>query len=70
MFYYEINVSLNGKHLFATAEHSITSRKQMEEVYKLFEEKFPEKDGYALDVTVWRKTGTPIILKNKHLNEA
>lgn len=66
--YYEINVSLNGKHLFATAEHSITSNGKMEEIYKLFEEKFPKEEGYTLDVTAWEKRGIPIILKNKRYN--
>lgn len=61
MDYYEINVSLNGKHLFATAERSITNKSQMEEVYKLFEQKFPKSEGYILDVTLWVKSGTPIV---------
>lgn len=64
MGYYEINVSLNGKHLFATDERSITSRERMEEVYKLFEQKFPKSEGYILDVTLWVKSGTPIVWHN------
>lgn len=63
--YYEINVSLNGRHFFATAERSITSKTQMEEMYNLFLEKFPESEGYKLDVTEWNKIGKPIVLKNK-----
>ena len=63
--YYEINVSLNGKHLFATAERSITSKSQMEEVYELFQQKFPKSEGYTLDVTLWEKRGTPIIWHNE-----
>lgn len=65
--YYEINVSLNGKHLFATAERSIVSRAQMEETYKLFEEKFPESEGYKLSVTRWERIGSPIICKNERV---
>ena len=65
--YYEINVSLNGKHLFATAERSIVSRRQMEETYKLFEEKFPESEGYKINVTRWERTGSPIIYKNERV---
>lgn len=61
--YYEINVSLNGKHLFATAERSITSEGKMESVYKLFLEKFPETDGYKISVTKWDKVGTFIEMK-------
>lgn len=65
--YYEINVSLNGKHLFATAEHSITNETKMEDIYKLFLEKFPENEGYKLDVTRWEKAGKPIIFKNERV---
>lgn len=65
--YYEINVSLNGKHLFATAERSITSGAKMEDVYNLFLEKFPEADGYKLDVTRWEHIGKPIIFKNERV---
>lgn len=65
MDYYEINVSLNGKHLFATAERSITSKQKMEEMYKLFEQKFPKSEGYTLNVTLWEKRGTPIIYHNE-----
>lgn len=59
--YYEINVSLNGQHLFATAERSITSPWRAKEVYNLFREKFPEDEGYKIDVTEWNKVG-------KHIN--
>lgn len=55
--YYEINVSLNGRHLFATAERSITSRIQMEKMYELFLEKFPESEGYKLSVVKYEKIG-------------
>lgn len=65
--YYEINVSLNGKHLFATAEHSITNQSQMEKVYELFQKKFPESEGYRLDVTLWEKRGKPIIWNNQKM---
>ena len=55
--YYEINVSLNGKHLFATAERSVTVIWEAEKVYNLFKEKFPESEGYAISVTKWEKVG-------------
>lgn len=58
--YYEINVSLNGKHLFATAERSITDRNTLEKVYNLFVEKFPKSEGYELDVTLYEKCGSRI----------
>lgn len=55
--YYEINVSLNGNHLFATADRSITTMNKVKRVYELFKEKFPESEGYKIDVTYWEKTG-------------
>jgi hypothetical protein len=54
---YEINISLNGQHLFATAERSITTKWEAEKIYKLFKEKFPASDGYDIDVTCWEKVG-------------
>lgn len=58
--HYEINVSLNGKHFFATAERSISSEFKLKEVYNLFKEKFPESEGYKIDVTRWENRGTVI----------
>lgn len=55
--YYEINVSLNGKHLFATAERSIVNAWRLQKVYNLFKEKFPEEEGYNITVTEWNKVG-------------
>lgn len=55
--YYEICVSLNGRHLFATAERSITDIHKANTVYKLFKEKFPEADGYKITLTKWDKVG-------------
>jgi len=52
MYYYKINVALDGKHLFATATHSVTSEVQARFVKKLFDKKFPEKEGYVIDVTL------------------
>ena len=60
--YYEINVSHNGKHLFATAERSLTTREDMEKLYGIFKEKFPEYDGYKVSVTYWEKIGQPVKL--------
>lgn len=54
---YEINVSLNGKHFFATHERSITNIWKLQEVLPIFMEKFPEAEGYEITVTEWQKTG-------------
>ena len=58
--YYEINVCLNGKHFFATAERSITSEWKLREVYKVLKEKFPKEEGYEITVTEWVKGGKHI----------
>lgn len=48
---YEINVSLNGKHFFATHERSIPNSLELMKIFKVFVEKFPESDGYKISVT-------------------
>lgn len=55
--YYEINVSLNGQHLFATDKRSITNKIALKVVYKIFKEKFPSKEGYHITVTYWETKG-------------
>lgn len=61
---YEINVSRNGSHVFATHERSLTDTKKARETLYLFKEKFPEKEGY--NVTISYK---PLISYNCWLNE-
>lgn len=55
--YYEINVSYNGFHLFATAERSIQTTERAAEVYNIFKEKFPSSEGYKITVTFWNAAG-------------
>ena len=55
--YYRINVSLNGKYLFATEQGGITGEAKAREVFKLLKEKFPEEEGYKVDVTSWESAG-------------
>lgn len=59
--YYEINVALNGKHFFATDKRSINNKNKLEEVYKVFKEKFPKEEGYDILVTYYETIG-------KHIN--
>ena len=61
--HYEINISLNGQHFFATAERSITNLNKAEKVYNLFKEKFPESEGYKIDITEWNKVGKVVNMK-------
>jgi hypothetical protein len=49
--WYEINVSKDGKHLFATSERSITDIITAKNMYQLFESKFPESEGYKITVS-------------------
>ena len=55
--YYEINVSLNGQHLFATDKRSITNKIALKVIYKIFKEKFPAEEGYNIMVTYWETKG-------------
>jgi len=58
--YYEINVSLNGKHFFATAERSVTVMYELKTIYNIFKVKFPESEGYKITVTKWENSGRDI----------
>lgn len=62
--YYEINVSKDGRHLFATAERSVTDNHKLQNVYKLFTEKFPEEEGYRVTVEKWEKVGKFVDMEN------
>lgn len=58
--YYRINVSLNGKYLFATEQGGITWEADAKKVVELFKEKFPESEGYKISVTKWEGRGKNI----------
>lgn len=49
--YYEINVSLNGRHFFATAKRSITTISDLKKVYPVIKAKFPKEEGYKIMVS-------------------
>lgn len=63
--YYEITVSVNGRHLFATAERSIIADRQLANIYEVFKTKFPREEGYEITVTEWEKTGKFIEMETK-----
>lgn len=48
--YYEINVSRNGQHFFATAPRSIQDKAKLKVVYRELEKVFTPGEGYALTV--------------------
>lgn len=49
--YYEINVSCDGKHFFATSERSLTTRIDAQIAYNIFKDKFPADEGYKISVS-------------------
>ena len=49
--YYEINVSKDGSHFFATSKRSLSTSQKTKELTKLFLEKFPEEEGYKISVS-------------------
>lgn len=67
--YYEINVSLNGRHFFATAERSIQRAEDLKKVFVILDDKFPESEGYELSTTCSPQTGYGVS-REEILNEA
>ena len=58
---YEINVSRNGKHFFATHERSLgLSKSHTREVYDKLVEAFPKNEGYEITISYWEKRGETI----------
>lgn len=47
---YEINVSKNGKHYFATHERSLPYTKEAEEAFKDLKTRFPEEEGFNVTI--------------------
>jgi hypothetical protein len=58
---YEINVSRNGKHFFATHERSLgLSKHHTREVYDKLVEAFPANEGYKIEIRYWQTTGESV----------
>lgn len=55
--HYEINVSLNGKHFFATHERSARSFFDAKDILKEFFNRFPSSDGFEITCTHWEVIG-------------
>lgn len=49
--YYEINVSRNGRHFFATAERSLTTEDRARTVFAEMKKRFPESEGFQISVS-------------------
>lgn len=54
---FRINVSLNGRYLFATEQEHLTTEAEALKVFNLFREKFPETDGYNVTCRIQRSYG-------------
>ena len=62
---YEINVSKDGKHFFATHERSLgLSKRHTKKVYDKLVEAFPANEGYLIEISCWQTTGEKIKPKN------
>lgn len=48
--YYEINVTKNGKHYFATAPRSLKTLKDANELWEQFKILFPIADGFDMSL--------------------
>ncbi len=59
--HYEINVSLNGRHFFATHQRSAPIEDKARQLYDTFKEKFPEHEGYSITVSKMECYGTDVI---------
>lgn len=55
--HFEINVSLNGRHFFATAPRSCVNPSETKAVRDVLRKKFPESEGFAVEVTYWKCEG-------------
>jgi hypothetical protein len=55
--WYEINVSKDGKHYFATHERSITTIGRAVEIRDRLKQAMPESEGYKYTITKYQTTG-------------
>jgi hypothetical protein len=58
--HYTINISLNGYHLFATADHSLCDTQEYIRCFAILKAKFPESEGYKVDGTLWKTIGNSV----------
>lgn len=48
--YYTINVSLSGKHFFATSKRSLTDYNKAVEVYRELQNRFKASEGFSVTI--------------------
>lgn len=61
---YEINVSWQGRHFFATHERSCQSARDAMRVAREIERRFPRSEGYVVNVTHWTESGTTMAVND------
>lgn len=65
---YEINISKNGNHYFATAERSFGANIQKtKQVYKELKSLYPEDKGFKITVTMYSNVGNTIDMEEELL---
>lgn len=58
--HYSLNISRHGSHIFTTSSNSAVSEKKAKALHTLFMEKFPEAEGYKVDVSLWSTSGKDV----------
>lgn len=58
--HYEINVSKDGRHVFATHPRSVTTAREAARLCDMFEQAFPETEDYKIDVTCKETTSITV----------
>jgi len=58
--HYEINVSLRGKHMFATAERSCVTAAKAAVLLGVLQERFPVSEGFEVSCTFWDCQGRTV----------
>ena len=58
--HYEINVSHNGRHLFATAERSLLTEANAKALFQDFATRFPAEQGYSVRCVRWENCGREV----------
>ena len=63
--YFEINVSKNGLHYFATAERSLTSEKEARAVAVDMQRRFPPSEGFQVSLTHYECRGKSLTVAER-----
>ena len=58
--HYEVNVSHNGSHYFATDARSLRNERDAKTVFDALVARFTEAQGFKVTLTKWISTGTQI----------